>query len=87
MKNDPLTTFLNFALAVLVFASVGFALLAILREPKVPAYTAAAMQDKNTIMKVNAVIADTINYNASVRSPELTSILHSLQAKPATPAH
>lgn len=83
MKNDLLTTFLNFALAVLVFASVGFALLAILREPKVPIYTAAAMQDKNTMMRVNAVLNDTLAYNAVARSPELTRILQSVQTKTA----
>jgi hypothetical protein len=83
MKNDSLTTFLNFALAVLVLASVGFALFAILREPKVPTWTAAAMQDKNTELRLEAVLNDTLAYNANVHSPELTRILQSVQTKPA----
>jgi hypothetical protein len=83
MKNDSLTTFLNFALTLLVIVSVGFALLAIWREPKVPIWTAAAMQDKNTELRLEAVLNDTLAYNATVHSPELAHILQSVQPKTA----
>jgi hypothetical protein len=83
MKNDLTTVFLNFVLAALVFLSVGFALLAVWREPKVPMYAAAALQDNNNLMKVNAILNDAAAYNVTARSPELAHILQSVEKKPA----
>lgn len=81
-------TFLNFVLAALVFLSMGFGLLTVLREPKVQPFTTAALQDNNSIMKLNAVLNDVIAYNATARSPELQRIIQAVQQKPAaTPAH
>ena len=82
MKNDLTTVFLNFVLAVLVLSSVGFALLTILREPKVPLYAAAALQDNNNMMKVNAILNDSATYNASAHNPELARIIQSVAQKP-----
>jgi hypothetical protein len=84
MKNDLTTTFLNFVLVVLVLLSVGFGLLAVWREPKVPRYAAEALQDNNNMMKVNAILNDAVAYNATARSPELARILQAAQQKPAT---
>ncbi|MGC9941327.1 MAG: hypothetical protein ABSE48_05795 [Verrucomicrobiota bacterium] len=83
MKNDLTTTVLNFVLVVLVFASVGFGLLAVWREPKVPVYATVALQDNNNMMKVNAILNDAVAYNATARNPELARILQAAQQKPA----
>ena len=84
MKNNLAVTFLNLALTGLVFLCVGFTLLVIWREPKVPAYAAAALQDNNNLMKVNAILNDVVAYNTTARDPELTRIIQSVQQKPAT---
>ena len=76
-------TFLNLALSGLVLLSVGFTLLVIFREPKVPAYTAVAMQYNNNLSKVKQVLNDTAAYNATNRDQELARILQSAQPKPA----
>jgi hypothetical protein len=83
MKTDLTTTFLNFVLAILVLLSVCFALLTVLREPKVPIWTAMALQDNNNLMKLNGILNDAVTYNARARSPELQRIIQSVQAKPA----
>jgi hypothetical protein len=84
MKTDLTTTFLNFLLAVLVILSVGFALLTVLREPKVPILAAQAVQDNNSKMKLTALLNDAAAYNNTVHSPVLARILQSVEAKPAT---
>ena len=87
MKNDPTITFLNFVLAALVFLSIGFGALTVLREPKVQPMTTLALQDNNNIMKLNAVLNDVVAYNVTARSPELARIIQAVQQKPAaTPA-
>jgi hypothetical protein len=79
MKNDLTMTFLNLALSGLVLLSVGFTLLVILREPKVPRYAAVAMQYNNNLSKVKQVLIDTAAYNATARDPDLERILQSAQ--------
>jgi hypothetical protein len=86
MKNDSTTTFLNFVLAALVFLSIGFGALTVLREPKVQPMTTLALQDNNNIMKLNAVLNDVVAYNATARSPDLARIIQAVQQKPAAPA-
>jgi hypothetical protein len=83
MKNDLTTTFLNLALVFLVMLSVGFTLLIVWREPKVPAYTARAVQDNNNLVKINQVLNEAAAYNATAHDPELSRILQSAQQKTA----
>jgi|HubBroStandDraft_6_1064221.scaffolds.fasta_scaffold4067430_2 hypothetical protein len=83
MKRDLTTTFLNLVLAVLVFLSFGFTLLVIRREPEVPAATAAAVQDNQNLMRVNALLSDVTAYNATVHDPELARLLEAARQKPA----
>jgi hypothetical protein len=82
MKHDLTTTILNLVLAVLVFLSFGFTLLVIHREPEVPAAAAAAMQDNQNLMRVNAVLNDVAAYNATARDPELAHLLEVARKKP-----
>lgn len=84
MKNNLAAAFLNLALAGLVFLCIGFTLLVIWREPRVPVFAATALQDNNNLMKVNAILNDTAAYNATAKDPELARILNSVQQKPAT---
>ncbi|MGA2870192.1 MAG: hypothetical protein ABSF34_13670 [Verrucomicrobiota bacterium] len=84
MKNDLTTTFLNFVLAMLVFLTVGFGLLTIWREPKLPIYTAAAMQDNNNLVKIQSLLNEAAAYNVTARSSELAGILQTVEQKPAS---
>ena len=83
MKRDLTTTILNLFLAVLVFLSFGFTLLVIRREPEVPPATAAAVQDNQNLIKINAILNDSAAYNATAHDPELTRILQTAQQKPS----
>ncbi|HUC84490.1 MAG TPA: hypothetical protein VL970_04785 [Candidatus Acidoferrales bacterium] len=87
MKNDSTTTFLNLVLAALVFLGVLFALLAIwhtrdLRRAQ-PLAQAQLMAFQSNFARVQALVTDTMTYNARVNSPELTQILQSIQTPPA----
>jgi hypothetical protein len=83
MKNDLTMTFLNLTLSGLVLLSVGFTLLVILREPKVPRYAALAMQYNNNLSKVRQILNDTAVYNATIHDQELARILQSAQQQSA----
>jgi hypothetical protein len=83
MKNDPMTTFLNFVLAVLVVLGVVFALLTMSRERELRLLTTNATIAQTTLARANALLNDTANYNAKAQSPELTRIIQAAQ-KPAT---
>lgn len=85
MKNDPMTTFLNFVLAVLVVLGVAFALLSMSRERELRLLTTNATIAQTTLTRANALLNDTANYNAKVQSPELARIIQAAQ-KPA-PTH
>jgi hypothetical protein len=84
MKNDLTTTFLNFVLAMLVFLTVGFGMLTIWREPKLPGYTTEAVQANNSLMKIQALLNDAAAYNVTARSAELAGILQTVEQKPAS---
>ena len=84
MKDDLTTTFLNFVLAMLVFLTVGFGLLTILREPQLPGATATALQANNSLVKIQSLINDTAAYNVTARSAELAGILQTVEQKTAT---
>ena len=83
MKNDSTTTILNLVLATLVILGVMFAVLSIWRmrdlrrlQPQVQ----AEMQQVNFVsMKAQALLQDTVAFNATAKSPELTQIIQSVQ--------
>ncbi len=84
MKNDLMTTVLNFVLAGLVLLSVFFALMTIQLEPKIPALTIPASQANQNLLRISSLLNDTAVYNTTARSPELARILAILQQhKPA----
>ena len=88
MKNDSTVTFLNFVLAALVILGVLFALLNIWRVRDLRHLQDQVLFQQQGLqldaLKIQALINDTVAYNAKVNSPELTQILQSIQ--PPTPA-
>lgn len=84
MKNDLMTTVLNFVLAALVLLSVIFTLLIVRFEPKIPQIANIAVQANGKMMQINALLNETAAYNAKAHSPELARILAANQQKPAT---
>ncbi len=84
MKNDLTTTFLNFVLAMLVFLTAGFGMLTILREPKLARYIEPVRQAQTRLELIQALANETVAYNATARSPELTSSLQTLEQKTAS---
>ena len=83
MKNDSTTTILNFVLAALVLLGVVFALFNGMRtrtlrqvQPLAQMQVQAFQQDS---IKMQALLNDTIVYNSTARSPELTQLLRILQ--------
>ena len=87
MKNDSTTTFLNFMLAALVILGVLFALLGIWRTRDLRRlqtriqYKSAQVQVAT--MKAQALLNDTISFNATARNPELAQIIQSAQSPSA----
>jgi hypothetical protein len=79
MKNDTTTTFLNFALVILVIAAVGFAVLAMNRTRDSRANAPLAVQANARAMMIQSLINDVNNYCAQTKSPEVTRMLQSLQ--------
>ena len=86
MKNDTTTTFLNFVLAALVILCVLFALLSIYRVRDLRRLQGQVWFQQQGLqldaIKIQALINDTVAYNAKANSPELTQILESIQAPP-----
>jgi hypothetical protein len=82
MKNDSTTTFLNFVLAALVILGVLFALMSIWRTHELrhidPNVRIEAQRVQNDFLRVQALLSDTITYNNTAKSPEITQILQSL---------
>lgn len=86
MKNDSTTTFLNIVLAALVILGVTFALLGISRARDVRQMQGTLQQHAQAFqanaMKVQALLNDTIAYNATAKNPELNQIIQALQTPP-----
>jgi len=74
---------MNLLLGVLVLAGVFFAYLSIMRMHEFRQLTANATLANNALMRTQGLANDTAAYNATAKSPELTRILQSVQAKPA----
>ena len=88
MKSDTTTTALNFVLAVLVILGVVFASLSILRTRELRIMTSNAALAQNMLARAQGLANDVAVYNVSAKSPELASILKSVQNHPAVnPAH
>jgi HAMP domain-containing protein len=83
MKNDTMTTALNFVLAMLVILGVMFALMSIWRTRDLRAITPLAMQANSKAMMYQSLVNDVGAYNAQAKSPEIARLLQSLQSKPA----
>jgi hypothetical protein len=84
MKNDTTTTLLNFVLAVLVILGVVFALMSMSRTRELRTLSLNAAAANNNIMRVNALLNDVVNYNATAKAPELAKAIALLQPKTIT---
>jgi hypothetical protein len=82
MKCETTNTVLNFVLAVLVISGVFFGLMTILRTHESRALNPAAVQANAQLMMMQSFVNDVNAYNNQVKSPEITRLLQSLQAKP-----
>jgi hypothetical protein len=83
MKNDTTTTFLNFVLAALVMLGVVFALLGIWRTRDLrhmQSMLQVQMQRSQIASgRAQALLNDTITFNAATKNPELAQIIQSAQ--------
>jgi len=88
MKNDSLTSFLNLVLAGLVILCVLFGVLSIWQVHRQRSdQSVVEIQRLNfqvASMRAQSLLNDTIQYNATAKSPELAQIIQSVQ--PATTA-
>ena len=88
MKNDSTTTFLNLLLAMLVILCMLFGIRSIWQTHKQRnAQTIVNIQLQNfqvASARAQALLNDTIQYNATAKSAELNQIIQSVQA--AAPA-
>jgi hypothetical protein len=89
MKNDSTTTFLNFVLAALIILGVVFALFSIWRTRdfrQLQTRVQLEMQKYNMAsMKAQAILNETITYNATAKNPELAQIIQSVTVTPSAP--
>ena len=85
MKNDPTTTLLNFVLALLVIASVVCAYFAMTKTSQLRQLTVNATMANNNMMRMNALLNDVVNYNATAKSPELSKAIAMVPTKPVNP--
>ncbi len=84
MKCETTNTILTFVLGVLALLGVIFALQTIFRMREYRTLTVQAAVANNNFMRIQSLANDTQAYNQKNPSPELTRILQSAQAKPAT---
>ena len=90
MKNDSTTTFLNLVLAMLVILCMLFGIRSIWQTHKQRgAQTVVNIQMRNfqvASVRAQALLNDTMQYNATAKNPELAQIIQSVQtAAPAAP--
>ncbi len=84
MKNDTMTTALNFVLAVLAILCVIFTLWTILRTSEMRGLAANAATANALLMRAQGLANDANAFNQTAKNPELTRILQSVQPKAAT---
>jgi hypothetical protein len=75
MKNDAMTTILNFVLAVFIVFSIAFAMLFLWHNHQYRALQFRAQNIQVVSLKAQALLRDVINYNATAKSPELNQLL------------
>ena len=84
MKNDTMTTLLNFVLTVLVILSVVFACFFLWRTHSARALQARlqveAQATQFASIKIQALLNDVIAYNSTAKSLELAQIIQSAQS-------
>jgi len=83
MKNDSTTTFLNLVLAMLVVLCMLFGIRSIWQTHKQRgAHTVVSIQAQNfqvASVRAQALLNDTMQFNATAKSPELAQIIQSVQ--------
>jgi cytochrome oxidase assembly protein ShyY1 len=83
MKNDSLTTFLNLVLVGLVILCVLFGALSIWQVHRSRTAQGVVEQQRMNFqvasMRAQALLNDTMQYNATAKSPELAQIIQSVQ--------
>jgi hypothetical protein len=84
MKCETTDTILKFALAVLVILAVIFALQTIFRTRELRSLTQKVNADQHYVLQVQSLYNDALAYSQKNPSPDLTRILQTVQAKPAT---
>ncbi len=84
MKSDTTTTVLNFVLLVLAICGVFFAISTFTRTRELRLIAPQAQADNNVLARMQVLANQVAEYNQKNPSPELTRILQSIQAKPAT---
>lgn len=87
MKNDPMTTILNFVLAILVIAAMGLGWLATRRANNLQnAQQGAQLFQAQLALqeaKFQSLVNDVSAYNQQAKSPEITRMLQTLVSQPA----
>jgi carbohydrate-binding DOMON domain-containing protein len=81
MKTDAITTIMNFVLAVLVILCLLFG--GYWSIWQVPKLRAIEIQNRNiqiTVARAQALLNDTMQFNATAKNPELTQIIQSAQS-------
>ena len=78
------TTVLNFVLLVLAICGGFFAIMTFTRTRELRLIAPQAQADNNVLARMQVLANQVAEYNQKYPSPELTRILQSIQAKPAT---
>ena len=78
MKNDPMTTILNFVLAIIVIACVGFGWLASKRAANVQNMALVQNQVNAQEVRFQGLVNDVSSYNQQAKSPEIARMLQTL---------
>jgi len=84
MKCETMNTVLTYILGVLALLGVIFALQTIFRTREYRSLTIQATIANNAFVRVQSLANDAMAFNQKNPNPELTRILQSIQAKPAT---
>lgn len=84
MKCETTNAVLTYVLGVFALLGVIFALQTIFRTREYRSLTMQAAVANNAFVRIQALANETQAYNQKNPSPELTRILQSAQAKPAT---
>jgi len=84
MKCETTNTVLTFILGALALLGVIFALQTIFRTREYTTLNLNLLRYNNALIRVQSLANDTLAYTQRTPSPDLTRILQSVQAKPAT---